>query len=518
MFSKALFKQSSKANGVMWTTITIAVCIMLAVLMMISGGGNLGEMRVGITNTMVMDSIDNETEKRAVNYYNILDVGLAQDPSDYDQVLNIAGLFSYATTTCDNLGYAQGSEEYYEVFALIFSNLPKEKLEELIPLAELAGIELTQEMIDALVMDVGLDYNYLNYSEQNPDMTRRDYLREYASSFLATNMVSERGINKALSGLSDYGYSREDYEGLSYTNDSGEEVSRYTGESGKAFLKRSATDSILTYLARFDYEAGLLDSNLTEEEKTAALENIKNELVANVGQSFLASLPESVGESLRELGTMDLFNLITGSIFYKVAGLLLPIIYIIMVANNLIAGQVDSGSMAYVLSTSTKRKQVVYTQATYLVGSLFAMCLCTTAVSFICFAFLDKSMITMTYGELALLNVGFFVTLFALSGISFLTSCIFNRTKHSMGIGGGINMFFLVATILGLFGSAVLPSVVRIDSLNFFNYCSLITLFDEMSILGGTTTFIWKFSILIVVGILCYVIGAERFKKKDLPL
>ena len=32
MFSKALFKQSCKANYIMWTTITIAVCVMLAVL------------------------------------------------------------------------------------------------------------------------------------------------------------------------------------------------------------------------------------------------------------------------------------------------------------------------------------------------------------------------------------------------------------------------------------------------------------------------------------------------------
>ena len=516
MFSKALFKQSSKANGVMWTIITIAVCVMLAVLMMISGGGNLGEMRVGITNTMVIDSIDSETEKRGVNYYNILDEGLADDPSEYDQALNIAQLFSYANTLCENLGYTEGTEEYYEIFALIFSNLPKEKMEELIPFAGLVGIELTEEMIDALIVDVGLDYNYLNYSEQNPNMTRRDYIRNYAASFLSTNMVSERGVNKALAGLSSYGFDAEDYAALTYTNALGEEVSRYTGESGKVFLNKLATDSIVTYLARLDYELGLLDPNSPTID--ADKERVKEELLASVGESFLASLPEKVGESLEELGTMDLFNLITGSIFYKVAGLLLPIIYIIMVANNLIAGQVDSGSMAYVLSTSTKRKQVVYTQATYLVGSLFAMCLCTTAVSFICFAFLDKSMISMTFGDLALLNLGFFVTLFALSGISFLTSCIFNRTKHSMGIGGGINMFFLVATILGLFGSKVLPNVVRIDSLNFFNYLSVITLFDEMSILGGTTTFIWKFAILIVVGVLCYIIGAERFKKKDLPL
>lgn len=44
----------------------------------------------------------------------------------------------------------------------------------------------------------------------------------------------------------------------------------------------------------------------------------------------------------------------------------------IMASNNLISGQVDSGSMAYVLSTSTKRRTVVFTQAGYLIGSVVA--------------------------------------------------------------------------------------------------------------------------------------------------
>ena len=41
MFSKALFKQSCKANGVMWSIITAAVCFMLACVMLISGSGNI---------------------------------------------------------------------------------------------------------------------------------------------------------------------------------------------------------------------------------------------------------------------------------------------------------------------------------------------------------------------------------------------------------------------------------------------------------------------------------------------
>ena len=93
-----------------------------------------------------------------------------------------------------------------------------------------------------------------------------------------------------------------------------------------------------------------------------------------------------------------------GSIFYKLAGLLLPIIYMIMASNNLIAGQVDSGSMAYVLSTSTKRRSVAFTQAVYLIGSLFAMFALTTATGCICLTQVSAD-IKLTCEKLVLLNL-----------------------------------------------------------------------------------------------------------------
>lgn len=79
-------------------------------------------------------------------------------------------------------------------------------------------------------------------------------------------------------------------------------------------------------------------------------------------------------------------------------------------------------------------------------------------------------------------------------------------------------MFFLVATMLGLFGSEVLPSIVRLDSLNFFNFCTIISFFDDMSMIAGTTEFIYKLVILCVIGVVCYIVGAFKFNKKDLPL
>ena len=231
-------------------------------------------------------------------------------------------------------------------------------------------------------------------------------------------------------------------------------------------------------------------------------------------------MPDEVSDAIKEVGELDLYSLIVGSIFYKLAGLLLPIIYMIMASNNLIAGQVDRGSMAYVLSTSTKRESVVFTQALYLIGSLFAMFCLTTATGCVCLAIVkaDSASIELTYGNLILLNLGAFLVLFALSGLCFFTSCYFDRSKLAMAIGGGLSIFALVAAMLGLFGTQTIPSVVRLDALNYFNYATVITLFDVVSIIDKTGMFIWKFAILLVLGIVGYVLGSRKFVKKDLPL
>ena len=258
----------------------------------------------------------------------------------------------------------------------------------------------------------------------------------------------------------------------------------------------------------------LVVDNLKNGETEAS---VKEELSGLVTRSLLASLPQEVSDALEEIGQMDMYGILVGAVFFKMAGLLLPIIYMIMASNALIVGQVDSGSMAYVLSTSTKRRTVTFTQGAYLIGSLLLMFVLTSLTSIVCIHIVDVET-GLTWQKLLLLNLGAFLVLFAMSGICFLTSCWFDRSKKAMGIGGGLSMFFLVATMLGLFGSPILPSIIRMDTLNYFNYASIITLFDPISILDGTKVFIWKFCILAAVGIICYCIGSVRFRKKDLPL
>ncbi len=337
---------------------------------------------------------------------------------------------------------------------------------------------------------------------------RSDRAEDCTAVFLAGNITEKDSVDALVAALSSYGVTNEKYDSFGYKYDS---------------VKHMAKTAVVTYRGRLDYELDMLkqskkDGKYKDEQAYSEAVAAKCEELANdISTSFLSTLPQQVSDALEEIGQADLYTLIVGSIFYKLAGLLLPIIYMIMASNNLVSGQVDSGSMAYVLSTSTKRSTVVFTQAVYLIGSLFAMFTLTTATGCVCLRLVTEE-VELTYAKLILLNVGAFLVLTALSGLCFFTSCVFDRSKRSMAIGGGLSIFALVAAMLGLFGSPVIPSVVRLEALNNFNYATIISLFDVVSIIDGTNDFIWKFVILGVLGVLGYIVGSVRFTKKDLPL
>lgn len=546
MFSKALFKQSCKANGVMWSIISFAVCFMLACVMLISGSGNIGKAKNAIEDTIIRKEIDSAIEERSINYYSIADESLkifdkefvkAFDGVEYMQTVAnlIAGGMSapdaqtaaavkyytiaatavktHAEQKAISLGYKADGDEAKEILGVsIFALNPeliKDDSKELYDLYIsktddiLATYDATSLVSNAL-QNKGEDY--VVSAERTGYVS--DRAEKSSAIFLSLNITSQKAVDEMLENLSSYGVTKEKYDGFGYNYENVKKLSRNT---------------VITYANRLeyelaevkkDYESGVYSS---EAEYNAAVEKVKTDLTKDIAGSLLDSLPKEVSDALEEIGQADLYTLIVGSIFYKLAGLLLPIIYMIMASNNLISGQVDSGSMAYVLSTSTKRKTVVFTQAVYLVGSLFAMFALTTATGCVCLAIVGTDL-GLTYGNLLLLNLGAFLVLFALSGLNFFTSCYFDRSKRSMEIGGGLSIFALVAAMLGLFGSPVIPTVVRLDSLNYFNYTTIITMFDVVSIMDGTTAFIWKFAILAVLGIIGIIAGSVKFVKKDLPL
>ncbi len=553
MFSKALFKQSCKANGTSWSIITFAVCFMLACVMLISGSGNIGETKNAIEDTIIEKEVESSVETRAINYFSLANDGIGYFDSQFVAAFDkteFSGKVIYYVVTeslSQEEAAAKASSELVPVYyAKAVENVvsymnakalaidpsytaesakAKEMLGAVIFAINPELIETkSKDLYDAYIAkteDVLPDYDVASLVKQCLAGTEADYIKSLertdyvetraergSAQFIALNLTLEENVQNMVDGLSGYGVSREKYDSFGFTYD---------------YLKDLSRNTVITYSNRFNYEKEKLAADKeagkfeSEEAYLAAVKAKNEELVSDVAGSLLASLPQEVSDALKEVGKMDLYTLIVGSIFYKLAGLLLPIIFMIMASNSLIAGQVDSGSMAYVLSTSTKRSTVVFTQAVYLIGSLLAMFALTTATGCVCLAIITED-VSLSYGKLVLLNLGAFLVLLALSGLCFFTSCVFDRSKRSMAIGGGLSIFALVAAMLGLFGSPVIPSVVRLDALNNFNYTTIISLFDVISIMESTSAFVWKFAILAVLGIVGYIAGSVIFTKKDLPL
>ncbi len=605
MFSKALFKQSCKANGTMWAIITFAVCFMLACVMLISGSGSIGEVKNSIQDTIITKEIDASLEERAIGYYVNADDGLAKFDSLFtENATDTLSYLKWLSAMPDQSSFADLSQygaavqawqsaepemkteagksiksaveswqaskpdmtkfdstDAYAAAMTEWAASTPASSENAVKLAYTAAVNDLQEYVYAKAEETDPSYTrdsseaaemlgtvmytlnpngmfnesfYLKHESSAPEdydymslinhisagdiadylngdervSYRNSRAESCTSMFLAGNMTESENVEKILEQLSSYGVTTEKYNGFGYTYDS---------------IKHLANTAAITYSNRLEYELDLIKKDYAdgryadEAAYEKALSDKAAELKADVSSSLLSELPEEVADALEEVGKTDLYMLIVGSIFYKLAGLLLPIIYMIMASNNLVAGQVDSGSMAYVLSTSTKRSTVVFTQAVYLIGSLLAMFCLTTATGCVCLTMVSED-IKLTEGKLILLNVGAFLVLFALSGLCFFTSCVFDRSKRSMAIGGGLSIFALVAAMLGLFGSPVIPSVVRLDSLNYFNYSTIISLFDVISIMNETGDFIWKFAILAAAGLVGYIAGSLRFIKKDLPL
>ena len=254
---------------------------------------------------------------------------------------------------------------------------------------------------------------------------------------------------------------------------------------------------------------------------------------------------EQMGFSLNRIQTLSQIDLnaIMNDLIYKIAGVLLPMVYVMIVANKLIAAQVSDGSMAYILSTPTNRKKVLRTQYLFLIASLVAMYLIITTGALISEG-VANAILRSNYGEEAVAPLGYrlirtvlycfgsFMAIFGLSGICFGASAFCNKSNKSIAVGGGVSILCFICCILGLFGNKVFVAVgIGVSSMNFFNFLTLFTLIDTESINtfckglngmtgGDPTNLIWliELAILLVIGLGGAFFGAFHFVRKDLPL
>jgi ABC-2 type transport system permease protein len=222
--------------------------------------------------------------------------------------------------------------------------------------------------------------------------------------------------------------------------------------------------------------------------------------------ALLASLPPQLIEAMNFIVVDATLLGFIGGYFYGFLILFFPLIYTVIMAHRMIAQHVDNGSMAFLLSTPNTRARIAFTQAVFLVGSLVLLILFVILVGVGVSAALFPGLLDIP-GFLRL-NLGAVLLYFALSGIGFFASCLFNEAKGSLALGGGLPVaFFLVNLVSGVGEQA---EVLR--------YASLMSLFDPSAIIAGESSYPLAFLALAAIGLALYAAGIWVFSRKDLPL
>lgn len=495
MISNPLFKQSVKANFTRWLVVTVASCFIVAIVIMILGNLNVNEIRESMTSLFEDADTEAEIKSEAIdNYKNLIE-------------LNQTITTSYATSK--------------QVVELAIASYAKASVQ---LSAEQAMQTVTKTIYDSTLAQTNDEEKSNNASEMatsaismyssNPKLTTDEITKNIITESVYKNVEKEKDAETAETTKKSAEYLLNAYlnKGNTQEENTSNMIAEYIGEEVYNKAKEDYSENTARTVQNSAKQAILSYVDLTNNGTSD--EDAKKELT----KSLIEQLPDKVESAIIEIKDLDVYGLVLGNILYKIALLLLPMIFVIMTANDLIAGQVDSGSMAYVLSTPTKRSKVSATQMLYLVSAIFTMVLCIAITSITCVNIVKSNEFTISVEEVLKFNIGVFCILFAISGICYFASAYFNRTKNSLSVGGGITMFFLVCAILGLFGEKVIPSAIRIEAMNKFNYCTIISLFNVNSILSGTTEYIKGFVILLVIGVLGFILGRIKFNKKDLPL
>lgn len=532
MINKALFKQSVRSNRAIWSVVTLITCSILAIVFVMINSMNINDIKISVMNMFVTSSIETNIKKQSMNMYELATQSINTYTHQYENL--------------DELLNNQLDQDAKLQLISTYDSLTQQGLTK-----EQALTEMTTPLQEdyALVVTTFIDY-YLVNGDDYSSQALSEYIKHLVASNVAKMQVLpiENDTNitdlvvSILDGFvvavtsvhiyaSDFVATTMQHAFYPQSIDYNGDIVSVSDYFSKEQIFNISKDVVFIYNVSMAAQIELIDElikeesnypELSEEEISVLKNNLllqkQNEVVNDLSAGVIESMDGGAINAMAELTEMDIYELVVGSIFFKIAGVLLPLIYTIVVANNLIAHQVDTGSLAFVLSTPTKRRTVTFTQMMFLVSSLFLMFLCTTIVSMTTLFLLNNATIGVSFYQLFLLNIGIFLTLFAISGICFLASCWFNNSKTAMTVGGGVSIFFLVATILSLVGSTALPRALRIEAMSSFNYLSIISLFDTSSILNNTQTYLWKYGVLIVIGIVAYVIGILKFNKKDLPL
>ncbi len=227
---------------------------------------------------------------------------------------------------------------------------------------------------------------------------------------------------------------------------------------------------------------------------------------AGAMKAMFDMLPECM---MKAFGFDGLGTELTGYLAHYLYGFIFvvfPMIYTIVLSNKLVAKHVDSGSMAYLLTTPNSRIQIIRTQALYIVISMLVLLSFDVAVLIATSEMIQPGLLDIC-PFLALNLVPYLIIVFVAS-ISFLCSSIFNETKYSIGFGAGIPVIFFVLKMVSEIS----------EKLDVFKYFTVYSLLDPDRILTDNAYTTILSLILVGASFLVFSLSIIIFNKRSLAI
>jgi len=227
---------------------------------------------------------------------------------------------------------------------------------------------------------------------------------------------------------------------------------------------------------------------------------------AQAMEETLKLIPEELARAMG-IGKVpaDLTGFI-GNYFYGMLVFMIPLVYVSIMGNRLMARLVDNGSMAYLLSTPNNRQKIALTQGVYFLLSIAVLFVFLTGATIGMSQSMYRDMLDVP--AFIHLNVCAFLLTCAISAICWFFSCLFNDTKYSLAFGVGIPVLFFM---LNVFGGVK-------ESFDWLASLSLYRLFKASEILSGGANILGICLVFAAITLGLYAAGIYVFKIKNMPL
>lgn len=225
--------------------------------------------------------------------------------------------------------------------------------------------------------------------------------------------------------------------------------------------------------------------------------------------SALKELEKVMPELLSIVGMTTTDSTLVGflaSYLYGFIMLVFPMVYAIIAANTLVAKQVDSGGMAYLLAAPVSRFKIVFTQMKVMATGSLLLVAYAGLVGLVTSSLYFPDALDIP--KFLLVNLGALALHLFISGICFFFSCLCNDARYSLAFGAGIPALSYIIQMAANAGEAMENA----------KYATFFTLFDPHAIVAGESGAYAGIAILAVGGLALYAAACIVFVKKDIPV